>query len=159
MHTFVNRTGASGLKLSSKGKAFQVLVTRDLPGPCTISTREPVRGPGKHSFVVSMPNKGVRTALGFLEQPRAEYMTPDYLSGAGYVSYGGAGFIYPAKAMSKATYTEGDSVKCEVCFDSGRVTFWVNGSLAGSAPWRGPAAAYPSVSVFPGDLECNITFS
>ncbi|GLC46755.1 hypothetical protein PLESTB_001344700 [Pleodorina starrii] len=158
MQTFVNRTGASGLKLSSQGKSFQITVTRELPGPCTISTREPVRGPGKHAFEVAMPKKGVRTALGFLEQPRSEYMTPDYLTGGGYVSYGGAGFIYPAKAMSRATYTEGDTVRCELCFDSKRVTFWVNGSQAGSAPWRGPSQAYPAVSVFPGDLVCNIAF-
>ncbi|KXZ44099.1 hypothetical protein GPECTOR_74g713 [Gonium pectorale] len=105
-----------------------------------------------------MPKKGVRTAVGFLENPKSlEYMTPDYLRG-GYVSYGGAGFIYPAKQMSRATYGEGDRIKCELCFDSKRVTFWVNGTEAGSAPWRGSAEAYPAISVFPGDLTCDVKF-
>lgn len=213
-----------------------------------------------------MPKKGVRTAVGFMETPRQEYMTPDYLR-AGYVSYGGAGaaawtcglaqgeqldltraiggkaykatvqregcgcyarvtdsaealepwdlgsvharlgnagvpcricetsvtskmfadlrympsnlhlpsttclpllcafppssplpagFIYPAKAMSRASYGEGDTISCQLDFDAGRVTFFVNGQEAGGAPWRGAAEAYPAVSVFPGDLVCDV---
>ncbi|KAG2495573.1 hypothetical protein HYH03_006173 [Edaphochlamys debaryana] len=82
-------------------------------------------------------------------------MTPDYLS-SGYVSYGGAGFIYPAKAMSRATYTQGDRVTATLCFDSRRVTFAVNGREAGSAPWRGGDEAYPAISVFPGELVCDL---
>ncbi|GIL95586.1 hypothetical protein Vretimale_1543, partial [Volvox reticuliferus] len=158
MQTFLNRTGAPGLKVTSWAKSCQITVSRELPGPCTISTHEPVCGPGKHAYEVALPKKSVRTALGFLEQPRTEYMTPDYLAGRGYVSYGGAGFIYPAKTMSKATYTEGDTVRCELCFDSRRVTFWVNGSQAGSAPWHGSSTAYPAISVFPGDVVCNVVF-
>eukprot|EP00198_Chlamydomonas_reinhardtii_P000226 XP_001689561.1 predicted protein [Chlamydomonas reinhardtii] len=90
-----------------------------------------------------------------METPRQEYMTPDYLR-AGYVSYGGAGFIYPAKAMSRASYGEGDTISCQLDFDAGRVTFFVNGQEAGGAPWRGAAEAYPAVSVFPGDLVCDV---
>lgn len=158
MNAFVNVTAVPGIKLINQAKRCRVTVSRELPGPCTISTREPFQGPGKHAFEVTMPKKGVRTALGFLEKPRSEYMTPDYLGSGGYVSYGGAGFIYPAKAMSRMTYAEGDTVRCELCFESRRVTFWVNGSQAGSAPWRGPLAAYPAVSVCPGDLVCDIAF-
>ncbi|KAG2449061.1 hypothetical protein HYH02_005810 [Chlamydomonas schloesseri] len=102
-----------------------------------------------------MPKKGVRTAVGFMETPRNEYMTPDYLRG-GYVSYGGAGFIYPAKAMSRASYGEGDTIRCELDWAAARVTFWVNGREAGSAAWRGGSEAYPAVSVFPGDLVCDV---
>ncbi len=49
-------------------------------------------------------------------------------------------------------------VRCELCFDTRRVTFWVNGRQAGSASWGGQAAAYPAVSVFPGDLVCEVAF-
>lgn len=49
-------------------------------------------------------------------------------------------------------------VRCELCFDTRRVTFWVNGKQAGSAAWGGQAAAYPAVSVFPGDLVCEVAF-
>ncbi|PNW88394.1 hypothetical protein CHLRE_01g027500v5 [Chlamydomonas reinhardtii] len=155
MLKFANRANSAGVSLTSRGKSAQIRINSSLPGPCTIATEGPVRGPGTCVFEVTMPKKGVRTAVGFMETPRQEYMTPDYLR-AGYVSYGGAGFIYPAKAMSRASYGEGDTISCQLDFDAGRVTFFVNGQEAGGAPWRGAAEAYPAVSVFPGDLVCDV---
>ncbi|PNH07221.1 hypothetical protein TSOC_006324 [Tetrabaena socialis] len=149
---------APGVTLKSSGSTAQLLVSRELAGPLTVPLKqEPLRGPGQHAFTVRMPQKGVRTAVGFVEQPRAEYLTPDYAGSKGYASFGGAGFIYPAKSMSKQTYGEGDSVECVLCFDTRRVTFSVNGRLAGSTPYP-YATGYPAISVFPGDLRCEIAF-
>lgn len=110
MYKFANRTGCKGLQLSAGAKSARIVVSPTLPGPLTIATAEPLQGPGKHAFEVAMPKKGVRTAVGFTESPAEEYMTPDYRRDRGYISMGGAGFIYPAKAMSRATYGEGDTV-------------------------------------------------
>jgi hypothetical protein len=68
------------------------------------------------------------------------------------------GFLYPAKQMSKATYGEGDTIRCELDFDARLVSFSVNGRAAGTAPWRGGTDAYPAISVSPGDLVCEVAF-
>ncbi len=101
----------------------------------------------------------MRTALGYMgmPEPSTRYMTPDYLA-KGYASMGGAGFLYPAKATGTATYGEGDTVRCELDFDEGKVFFSVNGKSAGQLPWTGSPVAWPAISVFPGDLDATVAF-
>lgn len=140
-------------------RVSRLLITPDLPGPCTISTAEPVRrGPGSHAFEVSMPVKGARTAVGYMAEPSTRYMTPDYLP-KGYVSMGGAGFIYPASRQSGSSYGEGDTVRVELDWDAGEVRFAVNGRAAGKAAWTGSDVAFPAVSMHPGQLELLVTFA
>lgn len=41
---------------------------------------------------------------------------------------------------------------------AGKVTFWVNGELAGEVPWALGAAAHPSISCEQGGgVQCDIT--
>lgn len=159
-HRLLHRLGGGGVSVTApSARQARLVVTRDLQRECTISTQEPVRAPGRHGFSVSMPLKEVRTAVGFLAAPSDQYMTPDFgLGSRGYVSYGGAGFIYPAKRNSGVTYGQGDTVRAELDFDARVVTFWANGRKAGTAPWTGGDEAYPAVSVFPGALRCEVEF-
>ena len=66
-------------------------------------------------YSVSMPIKDARTAIGYIftKPPVSKYMTPDYINGQGYISMGGAGFIYPSKSRASSGYGKGDVVKVE----------------------------------------------
>ena len=58
--------------------------------------------------------KNARTAIGYSTKEISLYMTPDYVRTAdhgGYVSMGGAGYIYPLRLSAARGYSEGDEVK------------------------------------------------
>ena len=139
---------------------------RDLaPSPCTVTTSAPFRAPGCHAFEVAMPIKQARTAVGFVAQPLETYLTPSYTdptgqpgqAPAGYVSMGGAGFIYPVSVAAGSRYGEGDTVRCEVDFDARTIAFFVNGEAAGGAvEWVHGDAAYPAISCEGGTVKCTV---
>lgn len=150
-------------------KSCRLTFTPELPGPCTVSTAEPFRGPGTFGFTVVMPTKSARTAIGFMgmEPPDERYMTPDFIpsvsSGSsvkgGYVSMGGAGFIYPSRTQTGCPYGQGDSIRCVIDYDSRLVSFSVNGVHAGAA--KLPASCdgvYASVSSEGGLVVCDTVF-
>lgn len=154
-----------GVSLTGSGSTQLITFTRDLaPAPCTVTTAAPFRAPGRHAFEVAMPIKQARTALGFTAQPLETYLTPSCTAGAGqpghaagYVSMGGAGFIYPASVASGSRYGEGDTVRCEVDFDARTVAFFVNGEAAGGAmEWVHGDSAYPAISSEGGTVKCAV---
>lgn len=77
----------------------------------------------------------------------------------GYVSFGGAGYIYPAKASAKRGYAEGDRIKCQLDWEKQHVEFFVNAQQVGIGDWDGSDVAFPAISVFPGDLQADISFT
>ena len=109
---FITR-GLQGISISSNGCA--VTFRDQIKAPCTVVTSAPFQAPGRHSFEVSMPIKDARTAIGFVAQPMATYLTPTYSKQAqGYVSMGGAGFVYPASMASGSCYSEWTHQSCRL---------------------------------------------
>ena len=106
---------------------------------------------GYTTFSVYLPKKPCKTAIGFsFCQNSAEchkYMTPAYSSGGLYVSFGGAGFIYPSQERAVRGYGEGDTVRASCDFSSNVVNFFVNGASVAAAPLDTAAClVYPSIS-------------
>ena len=149
-----------GVSVTGGGSTQHITFTRDLaPAPCTVTTSAPFSAPGRHAFEVAMPIKQARTAVGFMAQPLETYLTPSYTEAqaGGYVSMGGAGFIYPASVASGSRYGEGDTVRCEVDFDARTIAFFVNGEAAGGAvEWVHGDAAYPAISSEGGTVKCMV---
>lgn len=175
MYRFLNRAGRAGVVVSPASsaapKSCVLTFTPELPGPCTISTAEPFRGPGVFGFTVVMPTKNARTAIGFMgmEPPDERYMTPDYITATssgssgtakgGYVSMGGAGFIYPFRTQTGVKYGQGDSIRCVLDFDTRIVTFAVNGVQAGTGKLPdGCDGVYAAISSEGGLVVCDTKF-
>eukprot|EP00955_Chlamydomonas_euryale_P038179 351017-Chlamydomonas_euryale.AAC.9 len=57
---------------------------------------------------------------------------------------------------SSGRYGEGDTVRCELDFDAASVTFLVNGTRVGSAPWPHGARAWPAISSEGGEVVCEV---
>jgi hypothetical protein len=131
---------------------------------CTVYATEAFRGPGRFFFEVSLPHKSSRTAIGWAASADSSaYLTPEFrptASDASYVSFGGAGFVYPARRRGARGYGEGDTVRAELDLAdgsaAGAVRFFVNGDAAGEALWRGGAAAFPAVSSEGGGVQCEV---
>lgn len=91
------------------------------------------------------------------------YLTPEFRptvsDSAQYVSFGGAGFVYPSRRRGARGYGEGDTVRTELDLtvsDEGVVRFFVNGEAAGEAPWRGGSSAFPAISSDGGGVQCDV---
>lgn len=69
-----------------------------------------------------------------------------------------APFLLPPSPTNLAQQTLGPA-RCPVLLlPAGKVTFWVNGELAGEVPWALGAAAHPSISCEQGGgVQCDIT--
>jgi len=108
------------------------------------------------AFSVHFHTKEPRTAIGIAASPPplASYLTPDRAASPDYVSFGGAGFIYPFRRSATRGYTVGDTVT--VSLRDATVTFAVNGTVVGSAPWAA-AAAFACLSCEGGRLDVTVT--
>jgi hypothetical protein len=99
-------------------------------------------------------------AIGWAAAPDSDnYLTPDYRSvdtTPCYVSMGGAGFIYPARARASKGYGEGDKVRTELDFIASRVRFWVNDELVADAAWEGGDVAYPAIASQGPNVDCLV---
>ena len=113
---------------------------------------------------MALPRKASRTAIGWAASTDSTaYLTPEFRAASGgggdYVSFGGAGFIYPARKRGARGYGEGDTVRTELELKDaglGAVRFYVNGVEAGCAPWSGGATVYAAVSSEGAGVECVV---
>ena len=117
------------------------------------------------TFSVKFNKKQRKTAIGFstTRPPTDTYLIPDYYSSGGYVSMGGAGFLYPMRTSASRGYKEGDLVTAEINFAAAMITFSVNGARVGSAPWPSADAsssmiseAYPFISCEGGAIVMDV---
>lgn len=117
------------------------------------------------TFSVKFDKKQRKTAIGFssTQPPTDTYLIPDYYSGDGYISMGGAGFIYPMRTSASRGYKEGDTVTAQINFEAAMITFSVNGARVGSAPWPSkdvPSSmikeAYPFISCEGGAITMEV---
>ena len=109
-----------------------------------------------------MPIKDARTAIGYIftKPPISSYMTPDYINGQGYISMGGAGFIYPSKSRASSGYGKGDSVNVEIDWNQNLIKFYVNNNVVGTKNFDSTINfAYPGISSEGGVVECNVSFN
>ena len=148
----------SGVSVSNNVVRF----TKDITESLTVSTLEAFKRSTKiNSFSVYLPIKDARTAIGysFTKPPVSKYMTPDYISGQGYISMGGAGFIYPSKSRASAGYGKGDTVKAEINWNENLVNFYINNVMVGTKSIDSSIDfAYPSISSESGLVECSVSF-
>ena len=117
------------------------------------------------TFSVKFNKKQRKTAIGFstIRPPSDTYLIPDYYSSGGYISMGGAGFLYPMRTSASRGYKEGDLVTAEINFAAAMITFSVNGARVGSAPWPSADAssskiheAYPFISCEGGAIVMDV---
>lgn len=116
------------------------------------------------SFSVKFNVKERKTAIGFSgsQPPIDTYLIPDHYSGGGYISMGGAGFLYPMRTSASRGYKEGDLVTVQLNFSAAIISFFVNGDPVGSTPWPSSSltaaeeGAYPFVSCEGGLLDMDI---
>jgi hypothetical protein len=109
-----------------------------------------------------MPIKDARTAIGYIftKPPVSKYMTPDYINGQGYISMGGAGFIYPSKSRASSGYGKGDVVKVEIDWIQNSIRFYVNNNIVGTKNIDSSIdIAYPGISSEGGVVECIVSFT
>ncbi len=123
-----------------------------------MSCDQPFTAPGTHSFEVSMRNKPVKTAVGFLSENRTTEYMRDTPIGEYHISMGGAGWVHPKEIKAKHKYRQGDRVKVQVDFDKAKVMFYVNGEYAGEDDWP-CKTAYPAISVDGGPCDLDVTFT
>lgn len=112
------------------------------------------------SFTVRMTKKVGRTAVGFqLASPTCfEYLTPANSPPTPYISFGGAGFIYPTKASARGGYTEGDLVTATLSWSLNTVRYTVNTRLVGEVSFPGTVdVCFPSLSVEAGPVTAEVT--
>lgn len=112
--------------------------------------------PQAAAFSVQFHTKEPRTAIGLAASPPpfASYLTPDRAASLDYVSFGGAGFIYPFRRSASRGYAVGDTVS--VSLRAATVTFAVNGTVVGSAPWTAETA-FACLSSEGGRLDVTVT--
>ena len=117
------------------------------------------------TFSVKFDKKQRKTAIGFssTQPPTDTYLIPDYYSGNGYISMGGAGFIYPMRTSASRGYKEGDTVTAQINFEAAMITFSVNGARVGSSPWPSKESssslieeAYPFISCEGGAITMEV---
>ena len=154
MHSFTPRVG---LKISSSALTF----TSDMTNALTTSTIQPSDSLllNKEDFTIRFKTKNARTAIGFSSEPIETYLTPPYTKSntIKYISFGGAGFIYPQCKKALKGYTNGDIVTAIIDFYECKVEFYVNSEYVGEDWWETHLypQAYFSVSCEPGDVEIS----
>ena len=86
-------------------------------------------------------------------------MTPAYISGSNYVSFGGAGFVYPSNARAARGYAEGDTVRVLCDFSANVISFFVNGEAVKEvALSRDIDDVFPSISCERGGIVAEVRF-
>lgn len=151
-------TSSAGLALGVKvahNSSSRSTITFANTVPLTIRTSAPfVRGLGQkdvRKFTAKIPKKEAKTAIGLSFSDDAShytrYLTPDYCSEDKYVSFGGAGFVYPSRSRAARGYAEGDTVGIECDFSKNTITFSVNGSAVKEVPFgQDVDLLFPSIS-------------
>lgn len=112
------------------------------------------------TFIVQMPRKVGRTAIGFqLASPTCfEYLTPSHSPSTRYISFGGAGFLYPSKSSARGGYSEGDRVTATLTWATNTVSYSVNSVSVGEVPFPSTVdVAFPSLSVEAGAVTAETT--
>ena len=134
--------------------------------PMTISTIEPFRrSSSNNNFSIKYNVKDARTAIGycFVPPPMTTYMTPEYSSTSSnsYISFGGAGYIYPIKGRAKNGYSNGDTVTSSINWDNNTITFYVNNVLVYTSNISSTIdIAYPAISVDNGGVvDVTVSFN
>jgi hypothetical protein len=148
---FVASSAEIDVQCMSSGRSK---ITFQNPEALTVRTDYPfVRGlsGGLNSFNVLLLKKPSRTAIGLSFCQNSEhcykYMTPAHISGDMYISFGGAGFIYPSQARASRGYAEGDSVRVLCDFAKNIILFFVNGASVAVVPLNSEVrCVYPSIS-------------
>ena len=155
---------ASGVTASKKGKVTTVTFSDACKSPVTVTSDEPFRrtAGGVSRFSLRLPTKGARTAIGlqFSSSPSTQYLTPSYQpSLTTYISFGGAGYLYPAKKPAKNGYSEGDAIEVSLDWSANVVRFYVNSVLVGTGTIEDSSAvevAWPSISSEGGVVVAEI---
>ena len=158
------------------------------PSPITIRTDRPFErvtaaGCHWHMFTAYLPVKPSRTAIGLSFSPdpheSAKYMTPSHTSDDKYVSFGGAGFIYPSNvralrgcfpplnlqnriSVPKVTflsYSAGDRVGVRCDFSTNLIAFMVNGDVVTQVALSPDIdRVFPAISCEKGGVVAEISF-
>ena len=163
------RSISNSVSSSSSSIKFNSNVSK----PLTVSTSEPfkrIRGSSSSSsFTIKFNTKDARTAIGycFRSPPITTYLTPDYTStttttttSADYISYGGAGFIYPIKARASKGYGNGDTITTTIDWDSNTITYTVNNTIVYSSSISSSInIAYPCISSEGGIVDVSVSFN
>jgi len=164
------RSISNSVSSSSSSIKFNSNVSK----PLTVSTSEPFKriiGSGgssssSSSFTIKFNTKDARTAIGycFRSPPITTYLTPDYTtttsSSADYISYGGAGFIYPIKARASKGYGNGDTITTTIDWDSNTITYTVNNTIVYSSSISSSInIAYPCISSEGGIVDVSVSFN
>lgn len=122
--------GVTSRRLSSN--LFTLEFSSSLPRPMTITSLLPLSLKcGKAGYRVTMPVKTGMTAVGFMSEPLAShvpYLTPSHGMTEGYVSMGGAGFVYPASRATNCRYREGESLEIMMDWSTRVVCFRTSNS-------------------------------
>jgi len=152
----------TGVTSSTRGSLTTVTFTEGCTSPITVSADVPFkRNGGCSKFKVKLPIKGQRTAVGlqFSKSPASSYLTPSYSpSLKSYVSFGGAGYIYPATVTATRGYKEKDEIEISIDWSAQKVDISVNSGVVGTVALDpGVDSAWPSVSSEGGIVVAEIT--
>ena len=134
--------------------------TSSLKHPITITSIIPLTaaGKGKAGYRISMPVKKAKTAVGLRasSESTSQYLTPSYEMSEGYVSMGGAGFIYPSSRATGCRYGEGDSIEIEVDWMTRMVFFRTSNGQEAQEEWLYGDSAFLAISSDGGPVLTEI---
>lgn len=133
-----------------------------LPHPITITSVIPLSlKSGRSGYHVEMPVKNAKTAVGLRssshEPTSTSYLTPSYGMTDGYVSMGGAGFIYPVTKGTECRYGEGDWIKVELDWTSRRLIFKTSNGQEAEEAWPYGNDAFLAISSEGGPVVVEIS--
>ena len=122
---------APGVEAVTRGSVTTVTFTEACEMPVTVCASRPFsrRKGGLSKFRVKLPVKSQRTAIGFQfgNTPASTYLTPSYSPQLKqYISFGGAGYIYPDTKSATRGYKESDEVEFTIDWSLLKVAIEVN---------------------------------
>jgi hypothetical protein len=151
-----------GVTTKTLGSLTTIHFTEACSTPVTISSDLPFRkNSGRSTFCVYLKEKNQRTAIGiqFGLTPKSTYLTPIHSPGLkSYLSFGGAGFIYPVTVSASRGYKEKDRVDIAIDWVELRVEFKVNSNVVSVVPLDpGVEIAWASLSSEGGGVVAEVS--
>ena len=152
-----------GVTAKTMGTLTTISFTEACSTPVTISSDQPFRRrkSGRSNYCVHLKVKNQRTAVGlqFGLTPMSTYLTPNHSPALkSYLSFGGAGFIYPASTSASRGYKEKDRIDVSVDWAEQRVEFKVNSNVVSVVPLDpGVEIAWASLSSEGGVVVAEVS--
>lgn len=154
---------AESVKISIRGEKSVLQFTGKRP--LSVTTTAPFKKNlgvivGSCYFRVFFPRKAGRTAIGFqfADPPSQKYLTPMYdPSNSHYISFGGAGYLYPSKSSAGGGYAEGDTIEAKIDWKANTLTYYVNSNAVAKLSIPDDiTVAFPSLSVEAGEVIAEL---